>query len=65
MRDYPMLPVYGGPLDGEEVRYSPTGYYLQVTRWAVHKYLLRQDADGSRYWGHYEVVPLTRSVNAA
>lgn len=59
-----LLPVYRGPLDGAEKPFDPSGWMVEVTDTCAHKYLLRQNDDGSRFWAHYAVVPLS-SVNAA
>ena len=57
MRDYPLLPVWNGILHGEERPYDPSGWLLESTDLATHRWILRQDSDGTRYWGFYDFVP--------
>ena len=60
-----LLPCYGGPLDGEDRPYDPSGWCLEVTRTSIHRYLLRQDSDGSRFWQHYELLSLSGAQKSA
>ena len=57
MRTYPMLPVWNGILHGEERPYDPSGWLLEVTDEATHRWILAQDGDGSRYWKFYGLTP--------
>ena len=52
------IPCLGGPLCGEDKPYHPSGWLIEVTEYAAHRYILAQDSDGSRYWSWSGTVPL-------
>ena len=64
MTDRALIPCELGPLDGDERPYSPTCELIEVTDCGVHRYILRQTAEGWMYWSHFQVLPLSARQQA-
>ncbi len=53
-----LLPVLVGPLCGDERPYHPSGWMIEVTEYAAHRYIFANDDTGAKYWSYTGTVPL-------